>query len=323
MSRIDEALRRAARGEHAEAVGNAAPSADPVARAVAPSFLERYAAEKPISAVSPVRTASRDRAPLTEPAPARSSAPAVPTVTYRAQLAGFAPTLQGKLVISGDATHVSVEQYRRLAATVHGLQSQRGLKTLMVSSAIPREGKTLTVANLALTLTESYNQRVLLIDVDLRRPSVHDLFGFPNTAGLADLVRRGTGDLPFVEIGSRLTVLPAGRLQTAAPTAELTSDCMRTVISEAAARFDWVLLDTPPVGLLPDAHLIARVSEGVLFVIAAGMTPYTLVQRAIAELGPERIIGTVLNRVAKDDMPVSTYYNRYYDADTSERRAYS
>ena len=81
---------------------------------------------------------------------------------------------------------MSVEQYRRLAGAVHGLQVDRGLKTLMVTSAVPNEGKTLTVTNLALTLSESYKRRVLLIDADLRRPSVHDLFRIPNTTGLAE-----------------------------------------------------------------------------------------------------------------------------------------
>jgi Mrp family chromosome partitioning ATPase len=79
----------------------------------------------------------------------------------------------------------------------------------------------------------------------------------------------------------------------------LTSDHVRTVIADAAERFDWVLLDTPPVGLLPDAQLVARLSDGVLFVIAAGVTSYSLVQRCIAELGADRIVGTVLNRVVQ------------------------
>jgi Mrp family chromosome partitioning ATPase len=93
--------------------------------------------------------------------------------------------------------------------------------------------------------------------------------------------------------------------------AQLTSDRARAIVRDASKRFDWVLLDAPPVGLLPDAHLIARLSENVLFVIAAGSTPYELVQRCIAELGAERIVGTVLNRAQAHTLPASDYYQDY------------
>jgi Mrp family chromosome partitioning ATPase len=92
----------------------------------------------------------------------------------------------------------------------------------------------------------------------------------------------------------------------------LTSERTRAVIRDAAARFDWLLLDTPPVGLLPDAQLISRLSEGILFVIGAGVTPYPLVQRAIADLGAEHIVGTVLNRVEQRMLAVNDVYGGYY-----------
>src|SRR5439155_17912408 len=103
-----------------------------------------------------------------------------------------------------------------------------------------------------------------------------------------------------------LSVLPAGQ-PGASPIAALSSDRMRTVIADAAKQFDWVLLDTPPVGLLSDAHLVARVTDGVLFVIAAGSTPYPVVLRSIAEIGADRIVGTVLNRVDARALQVQDY----------------
>jgi Mrp family chromosome partitioning ATPase len=105
-------------------------------------------------------------------------------------------------------------------------------------------------------------------------------------------------------------VLTAGR-PTSSPLAQLTSDRIRDVITDAAAHFDWVLIDTPPVALLPDAQLVARMTEGVLFVIAAKSTPYALVNRSIGELGPERIVGTVLNRVDRKSL-TSPEYGGYY-----------
>ena len=132
-----------------------------------------------------------------------------------------------------------------------------------------------------------------------------------NVAGLADALRSPDGPINVIPISPTLSVLPAGHVDTS-PVAALSSDRMRALIAEAAKQFDWVLVDTPPVGLLSDAHLVARVTDGVLFVIAAGSTPYSLVQRSIAEIGADRIVGTVLNRVNARAFPVQDYYGRYY-----------
>jgi protein-tyrosine kinase len=297
MSRIDEALRRAAGTEELPANGSGDRS---VARAsgIAPSTLDGYTIEDPANAHETVQNRQKPFAakPLAQ-APARPIA--VPTA------------LQNKLVIGPDILPVTVEQYRRLAGVLHDLHEKHGLKTLMVSSALPQEGKTLTVANVALTLSESFHQRVLLVDADLRRPSLHDVFGIPNGTGLSDVVN-GTGSaISPVMISPCLSVLTAGR-RLSSPLAMLTSERIRDVVVDAAAHFDWVLLDTPPVGFLPDAQLVARLSDAVLFVIAAGSTPFAMVQRAIADLGPERIVGTVLNRVEKGMLAVNDSYGGYY-----------
>jgi Mrp family chromosome partitioning ATPase len=107
-------------------------------------------------------------------------------------------------------------------------------------------------------------------------------------------------------------VLPAGRVGSN-PLGALTSERMRKLVAEAATVFDWVLLDAPPVGLMPDASLLVSLTQGVVFVIAAGSTPHALIERAIAEVGRENIIGTVLNQVAAENIPSADYYNQYYE----------
>ena len=119
-------------------------------------------------------------------------------------------------------------------------------------------------------------------------------------------------ELQITSVSERLSVVTAGRFG-ATPLAGLTSPRMAEVIEECAVRFDWVLLDTPPVGLLPDAQVLARLVGGVIFVIAAGSTPAATVEQAIAELGDESIIGTVLNRVEERRIGTSDYYNQYYN----------
>ena len=185
------------------------------------------------------------------------------------------------------------------------MQSQTGIHTLMVSSALPRDGKTLTSTNLCLTLSESYKRRVLLIDADLRRPSVHEVFRVPNAVGLADRLR-GEDPSPFRNRGVGLPHdLPAGS-PDAVPMAGLTSARMRTVITEARSHFDWVVVDTPPVGLISDANILSSLVDGVLLVIGAGSTPYPAVKRAVTEFGPDRIVGVVLNRVNDESGPATS-----------------
>ncbi len=306
MSRIDEALKRRAGG------GAAPQKSGPTGPVPADvhSILEHYPREAgapdELHELSPIEphVETRDPRPVQEavaPRTGRETTPAGPVQ--------MKPDV--KLVISKGAPPICVEQYRRLAGAVHGLQVDRGLKTMMVTSSVPNEGKTLTVTNLALTLSESYKRRVLLIDADLRRPTVHDLFRIPNTTGLAEVLRSERADVPLLRLSANLSLLPAGR-PDASPMAALTSDRMRALLEQFNQDFDWVLLDAAPVGFMPDAQLLANVTGAVLFVIAAGATPYSLVQRAVSELGPDCVVGTVLNRVEGRNIPATAYYDSYY-----------
>ena len=293
MSRIDQALRN---WENAKGVSPAGTSvADP---AVASSLAD-YPAE--------ATQVLREDPP---PQPVVESRPAVSTSRRRDNA-----FLSARLV-TGSSSSVSLEQYRRVAAVLHEAQVHGNLKTVMVTSAIPGEGKSLTVANLAHTLSGSYGRRVLVIDADLRAPNIHRLFGMRNSAGLCDALRDARQALPFVEVAQGLTVLTAGR-PGAAPLAGLISDRMGDIIRECASSFDWVLIDTPPVGLLPDAQVLARFAGAVVFVIAAGSTPRAAVERAVSELGADSIIGTVLNRVEDRRIPEANYYDGYYGPDGS------
>jgi protein-tyrosine kinase len=225
-----------------------------------------------------------------------------------------------KVVVDAETNPASVEQYRRLAAVLHHAQNERGLKVIMVTSALPGEGKTLTASNLALTLSESYQRRVLLVDADLRRPSIHQLFALPSLAGLSDGLRSiEDRKLTLVEVSSHLTVLPAGRPDPD-PMSVLTSSRMQYVLDEAREKFDWVIVDTPPVGLMPDAHLLAAMVDGALLIIGAGMSPHRAVAKAADVIGRDRILGVVLNRVARNDMSHGAYYYSYYGTPTDLRR---
>ncbi len=308
MGRIDDALRRAA-ATAVPVAGTDLPDRRAVATLQSTAGVDDYPVEEGQS--SPMKEMPREGNVRRVRPTAVTAAPGAPAVAAPPAAPRSGEGASGKLVTDPGIPAKSVEQYRRLAATLHEMQLQHSIKTVMVSSAVPGEGKTLTAANLALTLAHSYRRRVMLIDADLRRPAIHTVFSLANTAGLGDGLRREGEPLPVVQVTDRLTVLPAGRPDRN-PTAGLTSDRMRVIIDQAARQFDWVILDSPPVGLLVDAKLMASMVDGVVLVIGAGSTDYQLTQRAIAEVGRERIIGAVLNRASAVEDSASDYYDDYY-----------
>jgi capsular exopolysaccharide synthesis family protein len=220
-----------------------------------------------------------------------------------------------KRIIASDLPPGLVEQYRRLGAALHHAQTEQGVRIIMVTSAMPAEGKTLVASNLALVLSHSYARRVLLMDGDLRRPSIHTVFGVENTSGIADrLDGDRPGALPPVQVTANLEILVAGRPQPD-PLRIVTGSAMNRLIHDAAAKYDWVIMDSPPVGLLPDAHLLAAMVDKVLLVIQAGKTSYDIIQKSVSTIGKDRLIGTVLNRAeASVANPYYTQYDAYYNS---------
>jgi capsular exopolysaccharide synthesis family protein len=298
MGRVEEALRRATDAK----LGGSAPQA--ASDVVVPEewaddtghefdVLRDEMRQPPDDAVHPLRPRDADRG--TRLVAAVSDGEQVPTVT--AKLAGDTSTLA-----------VPREQYRRLAAALHQMQSIGDLKVILVASALAGEGKTLTASNLALTFSESYERNVLLIDADLRRPSLARTFNIPPEPGLNDaLARDFKGTLALRRVSDRLSVLPAGR-PTPNPIAGLTSPQMQQIITEARDEFDWVIVDTPPIALMADAKLLSAIADGVVIVVKANATPYHMVKRAIEAIGANHVLGAVLNRST-----TVTHGSKYYD----------
>ena len=212
---------------------------------------------------------------------------------------------------AGRADSSSIEQYRRLAARLLIAQAEHNIKVVMVTSAIPGEGKTLTSTNLALTLSESYKKNVLLMDADLRHPSVHEIFRIPNISGLNDGLRsEGDRKLPLIQYTENMSILTAGRPDSD-PMSVLSGERLRQVFDEASRRFDMVIVDTPPVALLTDAHLLASRVDAVLLVVESGRTPLPSINKAVESVGRDKVLGVVLNRA---EAPAVEYGGRYYYA---------
>jgi capsular exopolysaccharide synthesis family protein len=217
----------------------------------------------------------------------------------------------------------SIEQFRGLRSQIYQFLDQDPLKTILVSSGMPAEGKSFVVTNLAMSLARNKNHNVLLIDADLRKPSLHTILGAPNVPGLAeylagaaevnDILQRNQNP-SIVEVGGlrnipNITFISGGVGGDNA--SELVANHrIEELIATLSPHFDWILVDSPPVLAFADAIDLARAADAVLLVARGATTPYDVAQRTQAAFSNSRILGFVLNAV-KDAPYNSSYYYHY------------
>ena len=236
---------------------------------------------------------SRVEAPVVDP-PAIGFAPATPVSPAVARHAST--HVDPRLVAANAPQSLAAEQYRLLRTRVTRAENGRAFRSIIITSPNKGDGKSLTAANLALTMAQEFQQRVLLIDCDLRRPSVHRLFGLTEGPGLGDVLMSAAElDHALVALPEyHLTVLPAG-LPPSRPAELLGSSAMRRILDTLRSRFDRILIDVPPVAPLADLHILAPMVDGLLMIVRAGITPKPAIERALSGLDMSKVLGLVLN----------------------------
>jgi capsular exopolysaccharide synthesis family protein len=217
---------------------------------------------------------------------------------------------------------LAVEQFRSLRSSIYQLRDQIALKTIIISSGMPSEGKTFVAANLAISLARNNERPVLLIDADLRRPSIHSLLGTRDTPGLIqylagkaellDILQRDSGteiaDTPGAHAISNIGLIPAGLSSDVSP--ELVGNRrVEELIASVSPHFSWIIIDSPPVLAVTDAVDLARAADGVLLVARGATTKLDVAQRAQVAFTNSRVLGFVLNAVR--GAPRSSYYYYY------------
>jgi non-specific protein-tyrosine kinase len=222
----------------------------------------------------------------------------------------MSPDRKGSLITVSNPRSPISEAYRTLRTNLEFSSLDKPIKTMVVTSAGPEEGKSTTLANLAVTIAQG-GKRVILADCDLRRPSQHKIFGLENGRGLTTMMveEEALKDPPLQETGvENLWLLPSGPIPPN-PSELLGSRRMEEIIEALLDRADIVLFDAPPVIAVTDAAVLASKVDGVLMVINAGGTKREHAQRAKALLEKVnvRIIGAVLNNV-----PLDVSLHRYY-----------
>ncbi len=219
-----------------------------------------------------------------------------------------------------DERGAGVEQFRSLRSHISEFREQRPLKTLLVSSGLPSEGKSHVTLNLALSFARHKGNRVLLIDGDMRRSSLHKLLGAPREPGLAeylsgeadilDVLQRPkppTG-LPLAPGLASLTFIGGGR--DADKGGDLAANSrFSQLITTIGPAFDWIIVDSSPVNLVSDAVSLAHSCDGVILVCREGITKFKTAQQAQAQFKSANVLGFVLNAVHK--LPKGDYYGNY------------
>lgn len=208
-------------------------------------------------------------------------------------------------------TSYEAERYRELRHLVEQLHKTANLSVLAISSPVGGDGKTTTAINLAGALAQASEARILLVDADVRRPSVTAYLGQGDPAGrgLVDAILDPGLALEDVVRHRRafnLSVLPAGHIP-AAPYEVLKSPRVGELLEAARRQYDYIVLDTPPLVSVPDCRVIGKWVDGFLVVVAAHKTPRKLVEEALNLLDRAKIVGLVFNG---DNRPLSGYY--YY-----------
>jgi len=234
--------------------------------------------------------------------------------SYEALLArcpqtNWTPDLRTMLFFQDDENRIGAEAFRTLRSRLYQIREKLPLKRLMVTSALPKEGKSFVTANLGQVLVRQHGRRALIIDADLRSPGMHRHLGAPQTPGLSEYLLGECDEFSVLQRGSmeNLFFLPAGRLHSS-PSELLANGRLKLLLQRVEPLFDWIIMDTPPVIPVADSTSLANFCDGVLMVVRSNVTPSDLARRAREEFQDKLLLGVVLNGAPSGKLERSKYY---------------
>lgn len=222
-----------------------------------------------------------------------------------------------KMLFFGSNEHApGTEEFRTLRSRLYQMREQKPLAKLLITSALPKEGKSFTAANLAQVIVRQHGRRALLIDADLRNPQLHNLLGADPGPGLSEYLRGEADEYSILQRGPmpNLMLIPAGRAGSKA--AELlASGRMKALLNRLEPMFDWIVIDSPPAVPVADAAILSKECDGVLLIVRSNSTPNDAAKRARNEFAGRNLVGVVLNGITADQSPYMQYY---YSAETTD-----
>jgi capsular exopolysaccharide synthesis family protein len=220
-----------------------------------------------------------------------------------------------RLVAIGEEESLGAEKFRFLAVRLRQLRQSRTMKKVLITSTIPQEGKSTVAANLACTLARRKQHKTLLLEGDLRRPTVAGKFGLGPVPGLSEWLRGETTSMNIHRLDSlNLWVLPAGSAPEN-PLELMQSGKLPQLMEQLTAWFEWIVIDSPPVLPLADTSIWGRLADGILLVTRKSITEKKQLQRGLEALERSKLLGALVN--GSTDAAHSDYYQRYAPATSS------
>lgn len=218
-----------------------------------------------------------------------------------------------------DPISITSEQYRAVKARLEFLGKSTGkpIRSLVITSPTPQDGKTFTALNLSLVLAQDRAKSVLLIDADLRKAGIREYFAPAQEAGLVEVLDRKVrlSSAVFHPEGSRLMILPSGG-HASNPAELLGSRRMEECLASLSKRCDYIVIDTPPIVPFIDADQLSGLADACLLVVRSGHTPKRMVRRAMETVSKHNLIGVILTDVRETPFErYHSYYNKYYFKD--------
>lgn len=221
----------------------------------------------------------------------------------------YVPTVQSERNLG-----VNEEFHKLRSQLIRLTRGEEFRNTLLVTSSVSGEGKTVSALNLAVSLAQEYDYTVLLVDADLRKPSVHQYLGFEPTVGLIQCLNgEATLEQALIKTGlGKLVILPAGGV-VKNPVELLSSSRTQTLIKELKHRYPerYVVIDSPPLLPFADAHVLSEMVDGVLFVVREGWAKFDAVRQSLEVLPAEKLLGVVYNDSHNDDHNQQGHYSYY------------
>lgn len=255
-------------------------------------------------------------APITEHVPAsfQSAMPAMgtpftfDTLLARCSQVNWSPDLKTMLFFNSEEQGFGTEEFRTLRSRLYQMRERQPLKKILVTSSLPKEGKSFVAANLAQVMVRQHGRRALLIDGDLRGARLHSALGTSATPGLAEYLMGEADEFSIIQRGpmENLFFIPSGRA-ISNPAELVANGRLKFLMNRVEALFDWIVLDSPPAVPVSDASLLANYCDGVLMVVRSNATPFDIARKARQEFRESHLVGVVLNGIDTDSS-----YNRYY-----------
>jgi capsular exopolysaccharide synthesis family protein len=217
---------------------------------------------------------------------------------------------ESRVVTLTDGNILGAEKFRLLRTRLRNLREQRQLQRLVITSAVPNDGKTLVAMNLAICLSKQTDDKILLLEGDLRKPMLGEHLGIQSLPGIREwaLAEERVGKFIYRFDNLQLWILPAGSAPEN-PVSILQSPRFLELYKQLSTCFDWIIIDAPPLLPMADVSLWSRQADGLLLVVREGSTPRTILQKGLETLDNPKIIGIVLNDAHDVE---SAYYEGYY-----------